>query len=429
MPVRRIPKRRSLTVTRQVDGGKALLLVKPPVSADPTGCLAISVETYRQAFSALGYAVHVLDPDSWSAAQIRQLLTIRFAVILSDGGWAYQINVIDAKGRLRPLTEIFDAPTIALICDPPYSPWMDPIVTAQADNRANFYLDLDFLSFLRTRVPIKGGHFPYIPPCTFAPPAPPTRLHDRPIRFLFAGFFRDPELYRRACFDEFPAGKSLFDAIVERAIPDLRSPFAGIVASACQDSGCRLDLKTASSRRLVHYADQFIRNRRREAMLRALASLPIHLIGQPGSLPLHPGTVCIPRLPYQDLLDCYERTQIVLICQPNYAGGVNERLIHAMQRGAAVVSTTNKRTESLFAPAHHYVPLDHDSSHLADKLDDLLCNASGMEAMAEAARAKVSTELSAVAVADFVLTRALPLGRTRVPMPDRPQRIARSLHR
>jgi hypothetical protein len=83
------------------------------------------------------------------------------------------------------------------------------------------------------------------------------------------------------------------------------------------------------------------------------------------------------------------RARATVVCQPHFPGALNERIVHAMQAGCAVIATPNARTSREFVNREHLLTTAVDLSDL-DALIDEVGRPEIAEPMRERARARVS---------------------------------------
>ena len=142
-------------------------------------------ENYAAAFRRLGFDVLIVAIEPDDPQSVERLLEPDIGLLFSHGGWLMspQGPLGDAIGAvLRDA----DKPMIALIADPPYSPWLPEIFANLPPRAATFLIDPNFARGVSHWTP-SGLHPPYLPCGHMLDGHGPVRTRDKTIPLLFVG--------------------------------------------------------------------------------------------------------------------------------------------------------------------------------------------------------------------------------------------------
>lgn len=389
-------------------------VILPSSTVDPHGSLRVAARTYCAGFEEIGYRTATVDLDRFTRADAELLGSPRVGLIFSDGGW---INSVCANlgTTVQPLVEVLGKRVLVLINDSPCSYWMDPILGWDRIQQTTAVLDPDFLTLWGRWTERKGTGVTYVPACppTLEPsggtPAPPAG--DRPIPLLVATAIHNPAQYRDVIVSRAGNGVTvdLFDALAEILLSDpLQS-----VSAACDEVGrtfgVELDFRDKLVRLLVYSVDYFVRSRRRQQMLDRLSRHPITLVGGGEGIRLHPDSILVPPVSHERLLALYAQARTVVVSPP-YAGGISERVVHAMAAGCLVVAPSTRMSDRVFGRDQLFLACAGDFSDLDDCLDRARPSAM-RDAMAAEACSMVHRDFSAAATVRRLLDgAAIPVG-------------------
>ncbi len=378
--------------------GATILFLHAP-KADPYLTHRTSIATYAAAYRRQGIEAVVLD------LSVPDFMT-RFAEITSrpdviavhcEQSWGLDL-AIEQAGKAVDVFEYFNKPAIAHIRDYPFYPWLRGRTLVPRGNRILCFTERSAVDFAG---PFQGSgvrsqiHFAphiYLDSEDHAAPVP---WRARPIDLLYVGSYADPMAERAKFATARPELAPLLDAIIDQALPDYHTPFWVTAAKVTKAQGLAPDHGSAIYLDLLVAANQFIRNERRRRMLLGLASIPMHLIwsGPKPDISLHPDTVVMSANTLPDTLALCGQAKAMAMCLNNFATSLSERLLSAMQRGAAVLCAANAMIDGVFEDGKDIITLGADYRDVGERFAALRDPHKG-EALTSAARAKVEAEYS-----------------------------------
>lgn len=344
-------------------------VVLPPGSVDPHGSLRLAARTYRAGFAENGYRTVTVDLDRLTQSDIQLLASPQIALIFSDGGWINTVSA-DLGTEVRPLVEVLGKPTLLLVNDSPCSYWMEPILGRDRSNQITAVLDPDFLTLWGRWTERKGTGWVYVPAC---PPLNPTAVQpagDPPVPLLVAATVWNPEQFRTLAISRSGDGVplTLFDGIAETLLSDPLRSVSGACDEVSRTLGIELDYRDKDVRLLIFAADYYVRNRRRQWMLDRLSRHPITLVGGGEGIRMHPDSSVLPSVSHERLLELYGQARTVVV-PPPYAGGISERVVHAMAAGSLVVAPPTALSDRVFGRDRLFVACAADFSDLDECLE------------------------------------------------------------
>lgn len=375
-----------------MQAGDTIALIVPRSDADPHGTLRVGIDTYRAAFEKIGYRTRLFDLAAMDRAMVDALRSPRIRLLFSDGGWVHTVLVDTAEGR-RPLADELGKPVVMLINDSPCSHWMGPILDRDRPGQTTAFLDPDFATLWSRWADKAGTHQLYVPACPRLPP----KEGERTIERLVVVSLRDPEHYRRFILENSrdPRFVQAFEGIADLGLSGVSRPFSALCDEVCRSLGIMFDYRSEGIRIFLYATDYYIRNRRRQIMLDRLSGHPITLVGGGSGFRMHPDSRVIAPLPHRKLLALYRRARCTVVSPP-YAGGISERVTHAMAAGSLVVSPPTALSDRLLGRDRYFVTAAGDFSDLAACLDRAADPALRQD-MAAQARTHASRRFSPVA--------------------------------
>lgn len=341
---------------------------------DRYGVLRAASAAYAAALLRLGYFPEFVEIyKQKDSAYFRGLLQdTNVVAFVSVGGLSFSLTYA-ADGEPRNGFEHFAKPYISLIGDYPFYPWVRRSQAHEFSTKFSFYTDESSIELIAQMIPIAGRHI-YCPPCyidlrydrrrAFAGPS------ERDIRLLYVGSNWEAAQARSEHLAAHPGMAGIFDAIVETALHDHHTPIWHHGRDVLKRHGHEFDPRDRGTQALLCAVNEFVSRRRRRLLMKRLARHPVHFVlGNPHvDLELHPDAKVLGPLSILEILALCERSRAVVMCLPNFAYGLSERMLYAMHRGAAVVSTSNRAVERDFVAGEHLLPLRPDFADLDDRL-------------------------------------------------------------
>ena len=164
---------------------------------------------------------------------------------------------------------------------------------------------------------------------------------------------------------EKPAAKAIFHAVVDSALSTPSESLSKIATDVLPTYDLSLDMDDPTIRHVLHLADLFIRYTHRHTIVEALLRHPAHLVANidPSGPGRHPDAVVLPAQPFPRTLELLRHARATVVCQPNYPGALNERIVFAMQARCAVIMTPNPRTRQLFSHGDHLLFTEFDGAN------------------------------------------------------------------
>ncbi|MBF0332355.1 MAG: hypothetical protein HQL40_01760 [Alphaproteobacteria bacterium] len=339
------------------------------------------------------FAFDVLDVDSAEIARLGWNGLRHFDMFFSHSGWVYRLMCPLRDGVALSLPAALDKPTVMLVADPPFYSWLEHNLLCPHDKRFAYHVDPGF-AVTAQNMGASGHHQSYLPCRLETGRLNPLPADEKDIPLLVAATFRDVASLREPFAARTPHYLKVLDELVEAATAQHDRQFVEIARAVLAQHGFACDVRSPDTKWLLMYADQIVRTRRRLMMLRALRDVPMCLVtNRPPPFDLHPGSTVRISVPFAETLDLLRRARVTAICQPNYAGAVNERIVFAMQARTVVLSTSNSRTMEHFDDGrdlHYFAP---DFGNACDLLQQTM-NLSHAEALRDSAQAKIEAGYS-----------------------------------
>ncbi|MGE4219993.1 MAG: glycosyltransferase [Alphaproteobacteria bacterium] len=340
-------------------------------------------ENYAAAFRRLGWeaAAETLRPDD--PRPLRRLLAPGTDLLFTHGGRLMAPGGPLGDG-IGAALRAADKPVLMLLADPPFSPWLPPILDRLPPRTAAFAIDPGFLPGLPAALAA-----PYLPCAHLLDGHGPAATQDKDIPLLFVGALGDPD----AVWRQVPqADKPAFRALTEAASAQPDRPLAELAATVLPACGHAAEAGAAAIRDLLHRADLFLRSRRRLAFARRVLRHPAVLVANiDAGLPdMHPEARILPAQPFPAMLALLRRARTAAICQPNYPGALNERIVFAMQARCVAIATANPRTRQLFAEGREILFAGPEG----EDLDEAVAAAQDAEGIRDAAATRVAADFT-----------------------------------
>ncbi len=363
-----------------------------PRQLDPSGLAGHLARNYGAAFQRLGLTPVYGDLGSPDEAGLRRLLAPDVDLLFSHGGWLYSDwQALGAQGGA--LARQANKPSIVLVADPTFSPWMPPMLAALPGRAMPFFIDPSFAEGVGPWI-ASGAHAPYLP-CRHTLEEPgfgqhgPVPTAEKTIPGLFVGTAGDPrEIYDR--LKESPDFDQVAKPIIERSLDDPFWPLAYVAKEVFRTLGIPFDLSRETVRARLIGIDQFIRLERRARMLQALCRHDVHIVAQGVlHLPRQRRATLLDAVDFPGMLELLRRTKVLYVCQPHYPGALNERIVFAMQARALVVATPNGRTRQCFEHGRHLFLTAPDLSDL-DRWVAAAADETAAEPMRDAALQRIA---------------------------------------
>ena len=360
------------------------------------GVLRLCVDQLGQAFERAGWQVTVIAPTD--AQTLADGLTLASA---EPADLVFTFGILgDATHMGRSIGEVFSAPHVIQYVDYPLSH------TAALDNTpANVaLLFVDRTHPVAVASVYGAGRFASV---GFSPhaalgeaipvgPDPESFRRDRPIPLLFCGTFF--ESGARAWRDFPSPAREIYDAAYDLVSSEDWVPALSAVDEALRALGLNpADPALASVRKGATLIHEHVRAERRLALLRATARLgiPLHVCGRGydrwlGELP---NVTYLGPLDVTESLAAMGQARMVLNANANFGAGSHERVLSAMNAGAAVASDTSSFYQSSFRPGqeillYRWTQLDEDLQRVARIAED----PEAVFALAAAGQARVRKE-------------------------------------
>lgn len=336
-------------------------------------------ENYAAAFRRLGWEASVAALRPGDPAPLHRMLGSETDLLFSHGGRLMAPGGPLGDG-IRTALRAADKPVLILLADPPFSPWLPPILANLPPRTAAFAIDPGFLPGLPAALAA-----PYLPCAHLLDGHGPAATRDKDIALLFVGALGDPD----AVWRQVPAAdRPAFRTLTEAALAQPDAPLAALAASLLPERGAA----EAGTRALLHRADLFLRSRRRLAFARRVLRHPAVLVANidPAQAGAHPGARVLPAQPFPAILALLRRARAVAVCQPNYPGALNERIVFAMQARCVAVATANPRTRQLFADGRELLLVGPEG----EGLDAAVAAAQEAEDIRDAAQARVAADFT-----------------------------------
>lgn len=370
----------------------SVLVARTHNENDSYGFSRIIADNYIEGFRRLGF--DVVDGELAEIARLDGDVLRRFDLIFSHSGWVYRL-MCPRPGGAVSLPAAFDKPTIMLVADPPFYSWLDHNLLSPHGDRFAYHIDPEFVAMAQG-LGSSGRHQTYLPCRLETGHLNPLPTHEKDIPLLVAATFRDVASLREPFVERPPHHLKVLDALVEAATVQHDRQFIAVAQAVFTQHGFACDVALPDIKSLLMCADQIVRTRRRLMMLRALRDVPMCLVAnRPPPFDLHPRSTVRISVPFAETLDLLRRARATAICQPNYAGAVNERIVFAMQARTVVLSTSNSRTLEHFDDGrdlHYFAP---DFGNACDLLQQTM-NSSHAEALRDSAQAKIEAGYSVI---------------------------------
>jgi Glycosyl transferases group 1 len=344
------------------------IAVTPP-QYDTVGRYGLHVaRNYAAAFARLGFEPVLVELGGGDPTAIGCLLRPQVALLFSHGGWLMTPDGPRAPG-IRAALNAADKPTIVIIGDAPYVPWLAPIFANLPPRAVPFFVDPSFADGIAHW--IASGRSAVCLPVTYLLDSHgPVPTKDKTIPLLFVGKTLDADRFRDDVRTTRPQLLRSFDALIEANLADLDRPLTQVAAEVLPALGAVFDMDDRDIRQVLYLADRYIRQKRRNTVLDKLFKYPA-LIVSPGTAALPPGSkaTLLPGRSFPEVLELLRRAAVTVVCQPHYPGALNERIVHAMQARSVVIATPNPRTSQLFLHGRDLFTTAPDVCNIDDLID------------------------------------------------------------
>lgn len=388
----------------------ATVLFLYAAKADPFLTHRTSIQTYAAAYARRGIGAVTLDINAVDfPAQLAENAPRKDVVAVHcEQSWGLDL-VAEQGGRAADLFELLGKPAIAHIRDYPFYPWLRARTLAPTRNRLLFFTEksaVDFVAPFRGRATVQNafGFAPHIYLHAADETQPVLAYQDRPIDLLYVGSYHDPMAERAKFVAAQPGLAGLLDAVIDAAVDDHHRPFWRIADEVTKAQGLAPDHTSAVYLDVLVAANQFIRNERRRRLLVKLAPHKMHLVwsGPKPDIALHPDTVVTQGNKLPETLALCGQAKAMAMCLNNFPYSLSERLLSAMDRGAAVIAAPNGMIEETFRDGEDILTLDA-GYHNVDAQIARLRGGTFAEALTVRARDKVRREFSPdVRVGQFI---------------------------
>jgi hypothetical protein len=362
-----------------------------PRRHDPVGVTRGLSRNYAAAFARLGFETAVVELSSDDPGPAMRLAQPDIKLILSHSGWLLHPTIPygeQVHERLRAANKT----VMVLIADPPFSPWVSQALDNLPPRGVPFVIDPGFAAHIRHRIPSRLAP-PILPAMHRLDGHGPAPTAEKDIPLLFVGTIGAPDKVRTVAGAE-PGVLPLFQAVVDAALSEPAKALMAVAGEVLPSLGRAPDMDNALVRRVLFLADMFLRHRRRRQIVEQLGRhRALIVVGGIGRLQAGGHATYLPPQPFADTLALLRRARATIVCQPNFGGALNERIVCAMQARALVIATPNARVRQLFEHGRH---LFLTASDFTD-LDDWIAAAADerrAEPMREAAYGEVSTRFT-----------------------------------
>jgi hypothetical protein len=360
-----------------------------PPRHDPRGRYGLqAARNYAAAFARLGFEPVIVELSDSDPAPLGQLLEPRVALLFSHGGW-----LLDPAGPLGPdigaTLRRANKPTIVVIGDPVFSPWLPPIFANLPPRAVPFFIDPSFADGIAHWIPSQRSA-PTMPAAHLLDGHGPVPTAEKTIPLLFVGATFNANRFHAEVKTKHPTLWSAFAALVEANLADMDRPLTRVAAETLPALGEAFDMDNPRIRDVLYLADMYLRNRQRNLVLDRVVRYP-GVIVSPGLAGLPPGSkaTLMPGQPFLKILELLRLARATVVCQPHYPGALNERIVHAMQARCAVIAMPNPRIRQTFLHRQHLLLTSADLSDL----DALIADASRLgvaEPMREGASRRIA---------------------------------------
>jgi glycosyltransferase involved in cell wall biosynthesis len=110
-------------------------------------------------------------------------------------------------------------------------------------------------------------------------------------------------------------------------------------------------------------------------------------------------------IPFEELLQLYKRSKIVVNVLPTTYFGIAERILTAMSYGAVPITDTNPYIEQTFTDGQDMLFFDFSGSSLTDKIEYYLANLNELQEISHRALERAHTEFSVKQSIDHMLNK------------------------
>ena len=353
---------------------KVVFFLPQQANFDRYGVLRAGSAVYAATLLKLGYfPVFVEIYRTKDANFFRRLLEDKNVVAFVSVGGLSLALAYSVDGKSRNGFEHFGKPYVSLVGDYPFYPWVRRSQAHEFTTKFSFYTEESSIELIESMIAIKGKHA-YCPPSyidlrydrqrAMSGPA------ERDIPLLYVGSNWNALSARAEYLSEHGDMEIVFDAIVETALFDYHTPIWQHARRVLLDRGHAFDPSDRNTQSLLCAVNEFVSRRRRRLLMERLAKHPVHFVlgHARADLELHPDARILGPRTIMEILSLCERARAMVICLPNFAYGLSERMLYAMHRGAAVISTTNHVVERDFVAGEHLLTLAPDFADLDDRI-------------------------------------------------------------
>lgn len=300
----------------------------------------------RPAIEAVGLGCRLLDYRKQAPAVLSALSDPRCRGFICFNGFGSEMVTVTAvAGELRSVFEYFNKPLFDFMHDSPAHEAMAHQVGATFEERLVLSTDYDYTAIAKSLGVRNVFHVPSIThPVTYAA----IRSTARDIPILFALGLADPRLFAERLEGATIRGRvyrQLFDNAVDHAVNDWRRDPAVAVQDVYRDVGMPFDWRNADCRFLTSLVGDYVKFKRRRAMLDTLAGLPVTVVTD--------RDIGDARFEIRRQVSAVELLALmgasgIVVCPTTHFSGFHERPLAAMTAGAAVLSAPNGPLESHF---------------------------------------------------------------------------------
>ena len=356
---------------------KVVCIVYPPRSRDRDAVLRTGSQIRAAAFLKHGYEPLFLSADDKRFAEriARCGENPEVIAFYSSGSWAVDADGI-VGGDGANLLANFEKPVICTIGDHPFNPWVVAKIDQEFANKFSFYNDPASARHVIETREVTGYHGHSTPAASdykYDYEAARRPANERDIPLMIAGIFVNVDQLRHTIRTQFAHLSALFERFIEAGLENYHESIFNIGARLFKAAGEQLDFSNPKINTFFSLVDWWIRNERRRRLFEGLARYPMLVIARnPQHMPkLHPDSRLMEPIPFPELLALSERCRVMPMALPTYAGGITERIVNAMHRGTAVLTTTNAAVEDFFEPDENLLTLAPDFSDLDAKIEHL----------------------------------------------------------
>ena len=384
-------------------------------AADEYGHLDLHFNALRHAFAERGIELTRCEagrPDSQQLAALARDPDLLF--FLCFNGWGANLAWQGADGARQSFFSHIGKPLLDHFADPPFADEMQHALQFDMPERLVLYTDHSYLAW--DSLYGQPRHSSYFLP-QFVPDVPDAPAHaqaaafkphrERSIGVLLPVSLYDPDHYYRQMLDAMSdrrEAQALFDELVGTYLHDLRADPLAWVATLWLKKGRPFDASDPVQQRVMSAAWHYIKNRRRQLVLEALADVPLTIVTKtiPYTAPLHSRTTVLAPRPFADLAALAGDARLC-ICPTPHVRGFHERVLLALSRGAVALSSPNQVCEEQFRDGEDMLYYQDHGADLRQKIQACSDDADASDAMGRRGAAALKTRFSAEVTVDSML--------------------------